>query len=236
MNIRELNSYVRERCGLPSVDLLKSEEIDLAVLEELQIRQTQMTAAGKPVRSLVFEYTLTDKRAEIALGSNAGKVTGFPDYVRIDMLGKGVFDLLRIVTDVDALMAAEEGGLYAILFFAEPLSYEVSWKPAGEKVEFWWDRSVMTFLEVMTDGTKLPPQFDYAVGNAAALRVMPLVAMRDERRRTFIELQTRSLERDLLRWDSLWQQFLFQSAAAGSVTQQMRYRGNRGRRTPRFPY
>lgn len=170
-------------------------------------------------------------------GVDAVYETLFPDYVRIDLTGSGTYDLLEIVNDIDELAGAEEDGRYAIMFYGTPIQYELSWEPSGEEsLQLWNDSDISTLLEVASAGTRLPARFDYAVGDAAAVKCLALVAMRDESKRTFVDLQSRILEADLQRWERNWTQYLYQSAAAGSVGQQAAFGRSPRRRIRRFPY
>lgn len=236
MNIRELNSYVREGCGGPSVALLKSEEIDRILLGEITMRQGQMLDCGKQLLMQTDTISGLTKTGTVAL--DGGKsVSGRPDYVRIDCNHSGTYDLMEIVNDVDALTLAEADGRFAILFYGSTLLYELSWEPTGDELlQCWWDKDVSTLLQINSAGTLLPRRFDFAIGDAAIIKCLAIVIGRDETKRTFADIHTRNLATDLMRWERQWDQFLYQSVTAGSTSQRQPFRARQSRRLRNLPY
>lgn len=235
MNIGELNSYVRDRCGGPDSKLLHSEEITLALLEEITMRQSQMISAGKPFTETTVTWTPATKSGVLDSSVYSGKMER-PDYARVKPAGGEVYDLFPIVNDIDALTAAESIGQTAILLYGSPLKYELSWTPNGETVQFWWDADVSSLSAINTAGTKLPARFDFAIGDSAAIKLLQTIALRDESKKTFAEIQSKILAENLLRWEGQWNEFLFRSVSSGYVGQIRRWKPNQTRRIRNLPY
>lgn len=240
MDIRQLNSYVRERAGAPSPAVLKSDEITLILLSEITARQSQMAQAGKPTRTDIETLIPLTKTGSITFvsGQTGAQTKTRPDLARVRETGMAEWTIIPIASDAEALLSYETSGAMAILLYGEPLVYELSFDPVAHEIELWFDKDVSTLLQISTSGTGLAQQFDFMIGVAATIKAMPRIVQRDETARTWADIQIRVLEMELQRYEADWQQFLYQSATSRGSSRKTPYRSHSSgtRRLRGFPY